>query len=139
MTPDFKHYIQSLVDYFQQRFNLTEYNINLEFAERDPDGATLARVGFNLNYLFMNIEVYPNLYQCYEQKDYREIVTAITHEFCHHFVEPLSNRLLQFTSPSQEKDLEDIVELCTQRITRAIVPTLPDYLYKPPKHARKRS
>jgi hypothetical protein len=136
VTTEYKDYILTLARFFQQRFNLTEYQLKVTFAKEPHDEKTLARVGYNLSYLYINIEVYPPLYEIYEEGNYHDIVTTLAHEFGHHFVEPLSQRLEPFTSPNDEKELEHIVELCTQRITRAIVPFLPESLFTPKSLAR---
>jgi hypothetical protein len=76
------------------------------------------------------VTIYPNLYHIY--KDSRpQVAGALLHEICHLLTAPLQALALKNIRPSEDKDVQDVVERQTERIKNAIESALPDNWWKP--------
>lgn len=111
-----------------------EYKMSYEFQDEpkpsklgNPDKTIGAQISVDTVYLDAKIEVFPVLYDYYEDGDYYYIVETLCHEICHLLTEPMYTFAFKLTREGfEEKVAAEIRERQTQRICN-IVMSMIDY------------
>lgn len=140
----FRDAVLAYCKYFSTRFGLDNvYDIDIYWLT-DPhpeEPSVLASVIWDTRYLRTAVKIYPLLEKTYNDGHTDQFIEAMTHEFCHFFTFPLYDKLIDYVPPSLENFIEELNEQITQRITRAIISTVPTNLMFdiPAKRTTKRT
>lgn len=106
-----------------------EYQISYTFEyqhhKNDTEFSTrFFEIVINQDYLYAEIIVYPEAYNHYTKKIYRELGRMILHEMCHLYLEPVITFTIQGDTHLEESLIKRTVEQQTQRICNSIFPML---------------
>lgn len=128
-TP-YQTYVMTLIEVLQELLVLHEYEILLEF-DSNSESEARATISTNLDYLWAKLTVFPVVEKDFNEQNYEDIVETILHELVHILTDPLYKVAYAGTNAYTEPFLDNIREQTTQRITRIILPTLPEDIFTP--------
>lgn len=126
----FRQYVRELSASLKEHFSLQDWRITLHWEReqpesKNPDGAMVAWVCADSNYLFAGIHITPFAETMWREKRYEELCEAIVHEHCHILVDPLYRFGQKHCAPAAEDHLDMMHEQQTQRIARVVMKSIP--------------
>lgn len=143
MTPEvkkYREYMLKLAQYCRDECFFGEYLQLVRFKDKprkddskDTFGVTMLDIDVDEVYLQMVINVYPVMYEYYEDGDFKTCGKSMLHEICHTFIKPVTNLWDWDDSASQRAPHSNVIERQTQRITNALFAAFPKGWYLPAK------
>ena len=135
MPVSYKRWVASLVANLQLHFNLSGWQIGLEFVsnyEDEEDQTVLAHVCADHTYQHATITFTQHTESLFKEKKYDRILLVVVHELVHLFLQPFDTFTTSHLSKITAPIYADIVERATVQITAVILKSLPKNL-KPPR------
>jgi hypothetical protein len=85
-----------------------------------PHSVTSLDCYVNQVYCYLTLNVYPDLYDKWQQGELGLVARDILHEVCHTLTEPMAVEMMADAAPSQKEPYRDIIERQTERIAKSI-------------------
>lgn len=140
LPKEYKSYINRLVEVFRAAVWAGEYRLNVHHTDNvkidydlADDDVVRAAVTIDPAYLNVNLTISESVYNDWKAGNYEPIAETLCHEFCHILVCPLQALARIDIPPSREREVREVVERQTQRITNAIFPLVPQEKWMPEK------
>jgi len=119
---EFKEYTVKVLDNYQAKLHMVNYNIDLEYIALDSTN-DIATIDDDTVYLMAKIKLYPKIYKEFREGNLKYVKKIILHELCHIFTDRLSYLIDTVTIEGEyvtSKQFTDELETTTQKLTNVL-------------------
>ena len=133
----YESWVHSFVERLSDYFNLAGWEIAITQAKEDKPNSsgegwgTYASMDINSAYQMAEMTLYPVVKKDFEEKNFARIVTRLTHEFVHIFLDPFQDAMHPHLSITSTPAFMNILEQQTQKLTMVFLKTLPKDVIPP--------
>lgn len=130
---NYEQYIKRMHGVFRKTLKIEDWQgsvfISGDSHKNNPKVAGECEI--QVNYLNYCVTLYLCVKEKFYRKEYNEVAHILMHELCHVYTEPLYSSAIENCSPHQNIYVEQQREQLTERISVAIMSTVPDDYIKP--------